>query len=315
MADALVERKPERPWAVHLMHRLDALGSLLTAQSVRRALRRRTGQEDWPVVDGAYQVGNPREAVAICTLTDNDLIKVAARLPGVAIAGRVYTANLGLEKIVLNVTANPYIRFVLLCGRDSPLFHPGQTLSALCANGVTPDRRVVGAEGYLPVLGNVPLARIEQFRRQIELVDCTAQTDPEALATRTRDLAARTPGPFRELDSLPTGVSAKTTDNFAPLRPGGKRQPLAYDPKGYFVITLDRAAGEIVLRHYLHDNTPAHEMRGRSGESMLLGLLRKDLVSQLSHAGYLGAELARAEAALHLGLHYEQDQPLRPEAA
>jgi tetrahydromethanopterin S-methyltransferase subunit A len=88
--------------------------------------------------------------------------------------------------------------------------------------------------------------------------------------------------------------------------------PLAYDPKGYFVITLDRPAGEIVIRHYLSDNTPAHEMRGRSGEPLLLGLVREGLVSQLSHAGYLGAELARAEAALRLQLRYEQDQPLRP---
>jgi tetrahydromethanopterin S-methyltransferase subunit A len=44
---------------------------------------------------------------------------------------------------------------------------------------------------------------------------------------------------------------------------------------------------------------------------MLLGLLREQLVSQLSHAGYLGAELARAEAALRLDLAYEQDRPLR----
>jgi len=45
---------------------------------------------------------------------------------------------------------------------------------------------------------------------------------------------------------------------------------------------------------------------------MLLGLVRENLVSQLSHAGYLGAELAKAEAAILLDLRYEQDQPLRP---
>src|SRR5690348_12506171 len=46
---------------------------------------------------------------------------------------------------------------------------------------------------------------------------------------------------------------------------------------------------------------------------MLLGLLREGLVSQLSHAGYLGGELAKAEAALRLGsdVRYEQDRPLR----
>ena len=59
---------------------------------------------------------------------------------------------------------------------------------------------------------------------------------------------------------------------FTPIRPGGQREPLIYDPKGYFVISLNRAAGQIVLRHYLPDHTPAHEMRGRGAETMLLGL-------------------------------------------
>jgi hypothetical protein len=91
---------------------------------------------------------------------------------------------------------------------------------------------------------------------------------------------------------------------------------LIYDPKGYFVISLNRFAGQIVLRHYLPNHTPAHEMRGRGAETMLLGLLREGLVSQLSHAGYLGGELAKAESALRLGssVHYEQDRPLRSEA-
>jgi hypothetical protein len=86
---------------------------------------------------------------------------------------------------------------------------------------------------------------------------------------------------------------------------------LQYDPKGYFVISLDRDEEQIVLRHYLPDHTAAHEMRGRVAESMLLGLLREGLVSQLSHAAYLGAELAKAEAALHLELRYRQDRPLQ----
>ena len=53
-----------------------------------------------------------------------------AQLPGVAIAGQVYTPNAGIERIVANLNANPAIRFLLLCGRDSKLFLPGQSLSA-----------------------------------------------------------------------------------------------------------------------------------------------------------------------------------------
>jgi len=127
------------------------------------------------------------------------------------------------------------------------------------------------------------------------------------LAVRAQSSFARSPTSSREQHSTCT-----PGEHFTRIQPGGKREPLAYDPNGYFIITLDRAAGEIVVRHHLTDNSPAHEVRGRSGEPLLLGLLREGLISQLSHAGYLGAELARAEAALRLKLRYEQDQPLRP---
>ena len=95
----------------------------------------------------------------------------------------------------------------------------------------------------------------------------------------------------------------------------GRREPFAYDPKGFFFITVDRPVGGSVLRHYLPDNTPAHIICARTAEAILLGLARGDLLSQFSHAGYLGAELAKAEVALRLNLHYEQDQPIRPRMA
>jgi tetrahydromethanopterin S-methyltransferase subunit A len=166
----------------------------------------------------------------------------------------------------------------------------------------------------------VPLPCIETFRQQVELVDCTGETEIGVLVERTRTLAGRAPGRFPSAWDV-IGRKMSVVDDahdregrsgqFVSIRPSGKREPLSYDPKGFFVITVDRTAGEIVCRHYLSDNTPAHEMRGRLAEPMLLGLVREKLVSQLSHAGYLGGELAKAEAALRLGLRYEQDQLLR----
>jgi tetrahydromethanopterin S-methyltransferase subunit A len=289
------------------MRWMEELRGVLRLQRLRSLAGR---PPPWPPEPGAYRIGDPRGAVAVCTLTSKELIEPIARLSGVALAGRVYTANLGVERIVRNVTANPQVRFLLLCGRDSPLFHPGQTLQALFANGVDGERRVVGAAGYLPVLQGVSVERIERFRRQVELVDCTGETDLARLGEQVAELTARGPGFFAEgADSFHQPDQGNTL--FRPLRPGRKREPLAYDPKGYFVIAVDRAAKEIVVHHYWPDNAPAHEIRARSGEGILLGLLREGLVSQLSHAGYLGAELAKAEAALQLGLVYEQDQRLR----
>src|SRR5437899_4356418 len=122
-------------------------------------------------------------------------------------------------------------------------------------------------------------------------------------------LFARRPSLFK---SEVRTTALMSGEQFVSIRPGGQREPLAYDPKGYFVISLDREKEEIVLRHYLPDHTPAHEMRGRGATSMLLGLLREGLVTQLSHAGYLGEELAKAQTALQFGLRYDQDRPLRP---
>lgn len=87
------------------------------------------------------------------------------------------------------------------------------------------------------MLGNLSRERIEQFRQQVEVVDRTGQTGLAQLGDQARALAARSPGPF------PAVVEA-STERFEPLRPGGRREPLAYDPKGYFVIALDRPAGQ-----------------------------------------------------------------------
>jgi len=302
------------PAAVRMFQRMDALRDVLTAGPIRRAAQRLRGRPAWPVTSGAYVIGDPTGPVAICTLTSNDLMQPLSTLPGVAIAGRVYVPNLGIEKIIRNVTANPCIRYLLLCGRESAVFHPGQALQCLFANGVDTERRIIGAVGHLPLLQNISAARIDAFRHQVELVDATGQTDPAVIAAQVAGLLARNPGPFAAaLAAADAGAPANggAEVRFVPIRPGGQRAPLVYDPKGFFVISLDRAARQIVLRHYRRDNTPAHEMRGHAAEAMLLGLLREDLVSQMSHAGYLGGELAKAEAALRLGLQYEQDQPLR----
>lgn len=272
----------------------------------------------WPIIEGSYRVGDPAAPVAVCALTSDELLVSLAALPGVAIAGEVQTANQGIERIILNITANPAIRFLLLCGKESRLFRPGQSLRALVENGVDEVRRIAGADGYEPVLRTVTPQQIAAFRRQIELVDWIGERDLETLRERVSSLAARSPGRFEgalQEDGAPV-AAASLQATFAPIRPGGQREPLIYDPKGYFVIALDRSAGQIILRHYLPDHTPAHEMRGRTAESMLLGLIREELISQLSHAGYLGGELAKAEAALRLGtrVRYEQDRPLRRES-
>jgi len=262
----------------------------------------------WPVMPGTYQVGDPKGPVAVCALTSEKLMGPLASVPGVAIAGMVYTANLGITRIIVNITSNPAIRFLLICGRDSALFKPGQSLVALSEKGVDEKRRIIDAAGYDPVLPSIDPEQVKQFRKQVEVIDWTGEEDLQVLSDRVKSLTDRNPGVF---ESGQVGSTTEKREEFESIRPGGQREPLIYDPKGYFVITIEPEPGEIVLRHYLPDHTPAHEMRGRGAASMLLGLLRDGLVTQLSHAGYLGEELAKAQTALQFGLRYDQDRPLR----
>src|SRR5713226_1730362 len=115
---------------------------------------------------GTYQVGDPSGPVAVCALTSERLIGPLVGLPGVAIAGMVYTANLGIARIIVNITSNPAIRFLLICGKDSALFRPGHSLVALAENGVDGQRRIISAAGYDPVLPSIDLEQVTQFRRQ-----------------------------------------------------------------------------------------------------------------------------------------------------
>src|SRR5438270_4846166 len=264
----------------------------------------------WPVVAGTDKVGDPKDPVAVCALTSERLMDPLAGLPGVAIAGMVYTANLGITRIILNVTTNPSIRFLLICGRESALFQPGQSLVALAENGVDDAKRIIGAAGYEPVLPTIAPDLVDQFRKQVEVLDWTGEEDLQALEERVKSLSARDPGPFKTDKTSTSRIAAGET--FTSIRPGSQREPLIYDPKGYFVISIDPDQKEIILRHYLPDHTPSHEMRGRGATSMLLGLLRDGLVTQLSHAGYLGEELAKAQTAVQFGLRYDQDRSLRP---
>lgn len=243
--------------------------------------------------------------VGVCTLGSTELAVRLRAAPGVAVAAPLRTANLGVEELVRSVLNHPSIRVLLVCGPDSRLFRQGQSLVALVRSGVAgPRQRIVGAVGYRPQLPGLRSSDVDSFRRRVRLVDLREVTDPAVLEPRIAEVAA--------------GCGARTPDvapiagpRFRRLRPGGRRRPIASAGEGFFVVSLDRGRRDVVLRHYRDDFTAGHEIRGRRAESVLLGVVGAGLVRDPGHAGYLGAELAKAETALRLELDYCQDIPLR----
>ena len=73
----------------------------------------------------------------------------------------------------------------------------------------------------------------------------------------------------------------------------GKHGP-RMDPNGAFTATFDRATWEIVVEHS-YNGMKIGEYRGKSAEEIERQLARDAAVSEISHALYLGREVARKE--------------------
>ena len=168
---------------------------------------------------GTYQVGDPNGPVAVCALTSERLVGPLVALPGVAIAGMVYTANLGITRILINITSNPAIRFLLICGKDSALFKPGQSLVALAENGVDDKRRIIDAAVYDPVLPSIDPDQVAQFRKQVEVLDWAGEDDLQVLQERVKSLSDRNPGVF--VSGQKETNAARKQEEFVSIRPGG----------------------------------------------------------------------------------------------
>ena len=108
------------------------------------------------------------------------LVRVAVE-SGAALAGTLQTENIGLEKVISNVVANPNIRFLVVCGPETPGHLVGDAILALASNGVDEGKRIVGAKAPTPFLFNLPLEFIERFREQVTVIDLIDEGSPEVL--------------------------------------------------------------------------------------------------------------------------------------
>jgi thymidylate synthase len=69
------------------------------------------------------------------------------------------------------------------------------------------------------------------------------------------------------------------------------------DPHGEFITTFDRSSWELVVEHSF-DGMKLGEYRGKSAEEIERKLARDVALSEISHALYLGREIARKEAEM-----------------
>jgi len=82
------------------------------------------------------------------------------------------------------------------------------------------------------------------------------------------------------------------------------------DPMGYFIIKIDKSGSEIMADHYGNDNILLNRITGGKAKYIHKRITSLGLVSNTSHAAYLGHELRAAQFALEHGLPYEQDKDM-----
>ena len=117
--------------------------------------------------------GNPKSSLAICTLSSMDLLKEIANsnlLSKVALVGRLFSENKGIDSLVRHVISNKNLETILLCGKDTPGHRPGHSLLNLYKNGVDIQGRIIGSSSPDPIL-TITKSKILEFQNQVKLID------------------------------------------------------------------------------------------------------------------------------------------------
>lgn len=257
----------------------------------------------WPPLPGDYHVIRYAAPVAVCTLHSEDLTgRLAARQPsGLAMVGTLRTENLGIERIIRNVLANPHIRFLVVCGEDTrqAIGHlPGQSLASLFAQGTDERGRIRGAPGKRPILQNVTAEQVGAFRRQVELVSLIGEHNEERILRAIETSHGRDLGAVAE----PVGES--------PIATVQAREPdrLIPDPAGFFVVYPDSRRQRLVVEHYTVAAVLDCIIEGASPAAIASEAIERGLLTRLDHAAYLGRELTLADRSLRSGERYVQDR-------
>lgn len=262
-----------------------------------------------PAIVGDVVFGSMESPVAVCTLGSRTLLPALSGRPEIAVAGRVFTENVGVERMIQNLAAFESVRFLIVCGRETR-HRVGQTIVALHRNGLDADLRVIGSDAPEPIMPSLTTDHLQAFQGRVAVVDMIGVDDAETIVARARELAAL---PVNAVDAAPAaGLPAAEPETIV-----AGRDPAAaweYDPVGYFLVFVNRARHRLRVEHRTAEHGLRTVFEGRRAEELCHTIVRRGDVTLLAHAAYLGRELAKAETALTLGLEYEQDRPLdRPQ--
>ena len=165
--------------------------------------------------EGRYLRGNDYSPVAVAVILIYDQEKIPPDIEnlvrvglesGAALSGTIQTENIGIEKLICNIVANPNIRYLVIFGPESPGHQTGDALLMLLENGVDERRRIIGAQALTPYLFNLPMEFIARFRQQVRLINLLDEGDPELLRRAVRSCYQEEPTPFQDYTLFDPGA-------------------------------------------------------------------------------------------------------------
>lgn len=170
---------------------------------------------DYPPEEGRYIRGNDYSPVAVAIVLNCEPEKIPREIEnlvragaesGAALSGTVQTENIGFEKMICNIVANPNIRYLVIGGPESEGHLTGEALKALHKNGVDEKRKILGTTAPHPVLFNVPLELIERFRGQLTVIDLQFEDSPDIVRQAVWSCYQETPVEFRGYSLYDSGA-------------------------------------------------------------------------------------------------------------
>jgi tetrahydromethanopterin S-methyltransferase subunit A len=170
-------------------------------------IEKRDPAPDYPPEEGCYLRGNDYSPVAVVVLLRwireqtppeiEQLVRVGVE-SGAALSGTLQTENIGIEKVICNIVANPNIRYLIVCGPESPGHLVGAALLSLARNGINERRRIIGAPSPTPYLFNLPPGHVERFRKQVSIINLVDEGSPDVLRQAVAACYQEEPTVFRD---------------------------------------------------------------------------------------------------------------------
>jgi len=136
-----------------------------------------------PIPEELY-FGNKTSTLAICTLASISLLKKlseSAIMNQIAVVGRLFSENSGIESLIKYVNSNKNIKTIILCGEEVDGHLAGHSLIKLMNFGTDLKGYIIDSNSPYPKLC-LHKNEIEKFRNQVRIINRIGVTDPDKIS-------------------------------------------------------------------------------------------------------------------------------------